>query len=328
MVHGKSLVLDTASHARATGPTGDEARGAAEGQGDILAYETVVLDRQESTALRKLAGRLEVTANDLLLRDLLTVLARRNLAAGEPQHRLRINVPVNVRTRGEAAMPAANRIGYGFVMADCQDADEPGRLLQVVRGETKRIKDWKLGLYFLGGLAFGRMIPGLLPWMLRRKRSFATAVLSNVGRFVPEAGLKGREDRWQCGDLVLESVGGVPPLRALTRAAAIVIEYAGETSLCLRCDPRYFSRVETLRCWRSLPPKYARRSNARRERGAAVDGGGPRCLRVHRGAAVDGERFALDQVAQRARQKQHTIGHVFGRQEAIAGHAPQFARGK
>jgi hypothetical protein len=58
--------------------------------------------------------------------------------------------------------------------------------------------------------------------------------------------------------VVLERIAGVPPLRKLTRAAAIVIEYAGETTLCLRCDPHYFDALHT----RELLDSFAERIRA------------------------------------------------------------------
>ena len=211
-----------------------------------LIFDIEVLSTEESAALRQAAKRQQVTTNDLLLRDLLLVLKQWNVDhhAGS-RGRLRINVPVNVRTRAEAAMPVANRIGYGFVTTKISEIDDPQQLLDLVKGETGRIKDWKLALYFLGGLAFARNLPGVLPWAMRRRRSFATAVLSNVGRFVADPTNRDRDARWTCGDLTLDWIGGVPPVRELTRAAAIVIDYAGRTSLCLRTDPHYFDAVSS-----------------------------------------------------------------------------------
>ncbi len=211
-----------------------------------LTFEVETFSEVESSSLRRAAERLRVTTNDLLLRDFLLVLKQWNADHGAgSQGRLRINVPVNVRTRADAAMPVANRIGYGFVTAKVSEVDDPRKLLEVVKSETGRIKDWKLALYFLGGLAFGKTIPGLLPWAMRRRCSFATAVLSNVGRFNADPTNRDRHARWTCGDLTLEWIGGVPPVRQLTRAAVIVIDYAGRTSLCLRTDPHYFDAVSS-----------------------------------------------------------------------------------
>jgi hypothetical protein len=101
-------------------------------------------------------------------------------------------------------------------------------------------------------LAFASVLPGVIGWAMRRKRCFATAVLSNVGRYFPDPAHKHRGERWQCGDLTLQWIGGVPPVRQLTSAAVIVIEYAGETSFCLRTDPCVFDMASTRRLLHEL----------------------------------------------------------------------------
>jgi hypothetical protein len=212
---------------------------------DLLAFHVKELSPDETSALRKLATASGATTNDLLLRDLLLILRRWNdRQAGRCSGRLRITVPVNVRTRNDAAMPAANRIGYGFVTVRLGNHEEPSVVLDRVCEQTRRIKEWYLGLYFLGGLAFARNFLGLFRRVMRRERSFATAVLSNVARFSPDRSL-GPDEKWRCGDLVLEWIGGVPPLRRLTRVGVIAIEYAGRLSLCMRTDPHFFDDAST-----------------------------------------------------------------------------------
>jgi hypothetical protein len=222
-----------------------EGKAAPQAPAPLLAFETETLDRDVTAELRRIAAAHSVTVNDLFLRDFLLALGAWNARHGAPRGRLRVNVPLSVRRKDEARMPAANRIGFGFVNARAADLDDPARLLGLVRLQTTQIKQWKLGLYFLGGLALAGHVPRLLRWGLARNRSFATAVLSNVGRFVPDRAARRPRERWTCGDLVLEHVAGVPPLRKLTRAAAIVVEYAGETIISLRCDPHYFDPAQT-----------------------------------------------------------------------------------
>jgi hypothetical protein len=226
-------------------PTQSTAHSVGGGPHEILTFETEALDSAETAQLHRVSESLGVTINDLLLRDFLLVLDGWNKRHSAPPGRLRLLVPVSVRTRHDARLPAADRIGFGFVTATARDRDAVVPLLDVVLRETQRIKDWKLALYFLGGLAFASRLPWLLRWALRRNRPFATAVLSNVGRFAPEPSMAGREERWACGELVLTRITGVPPLRRLTRAAVIVAEYAGETVLCLRCDPHSFTSAQT-----------------------------------------------------------------------------------
>ena len=171
-----------------------------------------MLDPEESLALRLLSKQLGVTTNDLLLRDLLIVLRRWNSGhGGTARGRFRINVPVNVRTRADAALPAANRIGYGFVSVSGGNND-PARLLAVVGQKTRRIKEWKLGLYFLGGLVFARRIPSRVPLRHPPAEELCHRRVEQRRALRP-AGQLDDPGRWTCGPLTLESVTGAAAAR-------------------------------------------------------------------------------------------------------------------
>jgi hypothetical protein len=207
----------------------------------IIEFETRVLVPSEAEQLRAAANSQGVTVNDLLTRDLLAVLKDWNQSHGEPGgRRLRISVPVNIRCSLDRDMPAANRIGFGFVEPEPRDFRDRATLLAAVRRQMDQIKQWKLGLYFLGGLAFASQFKSLIPWALHRNRSFATMVLSNLGRIFAKTPLPRREGRLICGDVELERLTGVPPIRPLTRGSFAIFEYAGEFAICLRCDPKLF----------------------------------------------------------------------------------------
>jgi hypothetical protein len=86
-------------------------------------------------------------------------------------------------------------------------------------------------------------IPGALPLFLRARRCFATAVLSNVGdptrRFSPQ--IRRRDGCIVSGNLVLEGIAAIPPLRPLTRAATGILQYNGQLVISTQCDPFWFS---------------------------------------------------------------------------------------
>lgn len=208
---------------------------------EIIEFQTRVLVPSEAEQLRAAANSQGVTVNDLLTRDLLAVLKDWNQSHGEPGgQRLRLSVPVNVRCALDRGMPAANRIGFGFVELEARDFRDRASLLAAVRRQMDQIKQWKLGLYFLGGLTFASKFKSLIPWALHRNRSFATMVLSNLGRIFTKTPLPRREGRLTCGDVELERLTGVPPIRPLTRGSFAIFEYGGEFTICLRCDPKLF----------------------------------------------------------------------------------------
>jgi hypothetical protein len=225
----------------------------------FLEFETQAISSEVTQQLRGIAASRGTTLNDLLLRDLFIVLRDWNqLHAEASRGRLRVSVPINVRGPDERTMPAANRIGFAFVSPKRREFGNEVKLLDAVHRQMERIKQWKLALFFLGGLAFASNFKRLVPWMLGRNRSFATMVLSNIGRVFSQSALPRQEGRLVCGNVILDGITCVPPIRPLTRAAIAVSEYAGNTIICLRCDPHLFRRDES----RALLDSYINRLQA------------------------------------------------------------------
>jgi hypothetical protein len=241
----RCAVLATPARSR-----GDESTSSA-----FLHFETHNMTRAETVQLARTAAGLGVTINDLLIRDALIAARKWNREQGDRSRTpIRVNVPVYVRGREGADIPASNGIAFAFVAVDPDRFPDRRALLAAVRRQTARIKRWKLGLFFLGGLAIAQRCGGLTPWMLRRKRSLATLVLSNVGRALARCPLPRENGRLVCGNVVLDDIRGVPPIRPLTRAAILIGEYAGQRTISVRCDPHYFSAADT----RSLLDTFAR----------------------------------------------------------------------
>jgi hypothetical protein len=73
---------------------------------------------------------------------------------------------------------------------------------------------------------------------LGAKSVFCTMVLANVGdvrrRFSGRFPLD--KGRWVAGNVVIEQIHGVAPVRPNTRAAMSIGEYAGDLSISLRAD--------------------------------------------------------------------------------------------
>ena len=222
-------------------------------QRPFLDFVDHTLDADETRRLRTTAAG-GATLNDLLLRDLLLVLSRWN-ADHDGGGRLRINLPTNLRGRHDAALPATNVISYAFVDRTLGRRVDPSELLDTIRRETAAIKRDRPGLLFLGGLGFACGIRGLVPWTLARRRSFATATLSNLGRLWVRSPLPRCEGKLIAGDAVLERVSGAPPIRPLTRAGFAALDYGRRMTITLRCDSASFSREQS----QSLLGRYLER---------------------------------------------------------------------
>ena len=169
-----------------------------------------------------------MSPNDLLLRDLFLTLARWNDGVGRSARWLRIMMPTDLREGQDIEMPAANLTSYIFLTRRASECRSPDSLLQTVRQDTTLVKNQRLGTVFMDTLYAASHVPGLLPFALRRNLCLATAVLSNSAdpsrRFTPrfsrQAGLL------VCGNLILEDISGVPPLRRKTRATFSISQYA------------------------------------------------------------------------------------------------------
>ena len=200
------------------------------------------LDRTEHQRFRDAAGKANVSPNDLLLRDLFLTLARWNDDVGRSARWLRIMMPTDLREGQDIEMPAANLTSYIFLTRRASECRNPDSLLQTVRQDTTLVKNQRLGTVFMDTLYAASHVPGLLPFTLRRNLCLATAVLSNSAdpsrRFTPrfsrQAGLL------VCGNLILEDITGVPPLRRKTRATFSISQYVRRLTVSLRCDPHLF----------------------------------------------------------------------------------------
>ncbi len=213
---------------------------------ELLEFEIKSLSGEQVSQLRRMAHAHGVNLNELLARDLFLTLCDWNRRhAGSTRGRFRLNVPVNLRLTSDKTLPAANRLGFAFISHPSAPGEDDNASLALVHAEMQRNKKGRLSLYFLGGLTLASNVRGLLPWTLRRRRSFATMVFSNIGRPFAQSGLPRSDGRLVCGDLVLDRITGVPPIRPLTRGAIAAFEYADKMTFCLRCDPKLFRGEET-----------------------------------------------------------------------------------
>lgn len=206
-------------------------------------------DQQESRELRQAAARRDATLNDLLLAAVYGTLVQWN-----EEHRpggapcwLQVNMPQNLRTAAAKDLPATNHMSYTFLTRRSNHLADRTVVLESIRQETKAIKQWSLGMYFIAGLDWGFRIPGLCRWVLGRRRCLATTVFSNLGDFGRR--LPGNfpldEGRLVLGNVRLESIRGVPALRPLTYASFAAFSYAGRLCINVYCDPHWFTPADS-----------------------------------------------------------------------------------
>jgi hypothetical protein len=205
----------------------------------------VEFDVEEHQALRAAAAEHGAMMNDLMISEMLLAISRWNARNSYPRGnpRMRVMMPFDMRDQRDYAMPAANMTAYTFLTRRQRECEDPIRLLAGIRDETVRIKQGRHGTDFVDALMIAEKASGVLPFLLRRNRCFATVTLSNVGdpskRFLatfPRVG-----GRVVCGHVTLDGVTGVPPLRNQMRAGLAIFSYLRKLTICMRCDPKMFS---------------------------------------------------------------------------------------
>ncbi|MBN2474974.1 MAG: hypothetical protein JXB62_10230 [Pirellulales bacterium] len=211
----------------------------------VLEIHTRTLDPVESTRLHAAAKQRGATVNDVLLRDLFLAVNAWNERPGAERQRsrIRISMPVNLRGPEDDQTPAANMVTMSFLTRASRECGNRDSLLEGIRRETDWIKRSCRGRHFLRTLRMIFVLFGGLPRCVVGDRCLVTAVLSNLGdvshsfaaRFPLASG------RMVAGDLVLEGVAGVPPIRPYTSASLMVSTYCDATTVALRWDGRRLS---------------------------------------------------------------------------------------
>lgn len=189
------------------------------------------------------AKRSEGTVNDLLLRDLFMVLAdwRAERELGTPEEWLRVMVPVNLRTKAEENLSAANVVSGVFLTRRRRKCMHGEELLGSIYREMESVKRLRLSLAFVRGLRIRRRLPGGLLKSARSKKCMTTAVLTNVGRVFADSRLPRREGCLVAGDVVVQEVGVLAPIRPQTNLCIGVATYAGRMTLTMQYDPAALS---------------------------------------------------------------------------------------
>jgi NRPS condensation-like uncharacterized protein len=213
----------------------------------ILAH---YFDPAETSHFQLLATKAETTLNDVAIALMFQTTARWNEKHGaRPKEQVRVVMPTDLRDRRDGRMTAANRMSYAFIVRRIEDCRDTNDLLRGLFQQTRYIKQVRLGLDFLFMLGLLGKIPGAIRGFARMPSCFATVVLTNLGettrqvrrRFPSQNGIP------LVGDVLLERLIGVPPIRPRTRVSAGLCFCSGVMGISLRCDPKWITPDESQR---------------------------------------------------------------------------------
>ncbi len=202
-------------------------------------------EAEQLQSLRREADARGATVNDLLLTSLVRALHTWNqrYAGGRKSRPVRVMMPTNQRIGEDRQLSATNVLSYAMLDRTARESAVPAELLDSVRRETAAIARHNLSIRFMISLGVAGRWPRLLQYALKRRGSWATAVLSNLG----DVSRRSRKRyRWEggclvAGDLRLEAIYGAPPIRRGTRVALGVSVFRQRLTIAALFDPRHFS---------------------------------------------------------------------------------------
>ncbi|MEM7311878.1 MAG: hypothetical protein AAF497_01880 [Planctomycetota bacterium] len=202
----------------------------------------------ETSHFQQLATEAHTTLNDVAIALMFKTAAEWNARHGaSPSEQVRVVMPTDLRDRRDGRMTATNRMSYAFIVRRISDCKSTSELLQGLFRQTRYIKQVRLGLDFLFMLGLLGKIPGAIRGFTRMPSCFATVVLTNLGettrqvrrRFPSQDGIP------KVGNLLLERLIGVPPIRPRTKVSAGLCFCSGVMGISLRCDPQWISADES-----------------------------------------------------------------------------------
>ncbi|MEM8681304.1 MAG: hypothetical protein AAGF97_18310, partial [Planctomycetota bacterium] len=199
--------------------------------------------------LRQAATASSCSMNDLLVQALLCCLGEWNHTHGDPRADdwLRVVIPTNLRTRADLELPAANRLSNVFITRRQSSLANREQLLRSIKAETSQNRRDRLAYNMLSKLGIMDAAPFALPTLFSPRRCLATAVLSNIGDPTRRFAFRFPRDRGRivAGDVLLDNINAVPPIRPLTRLVMLINTYGGNLSVSIQLDPKHFGASDS-----------------------------------------------------------------------------------
>lgn len=206
----------------------------------LCAIQSAVISKATYRALRAVAAEQDASVNDLFVREMILQIRHWNRRRGSKfgGRWIRLAIPLSMRTSVHDNMPAANVVSYALVTRREKDCEDPDELLRSIHQQTSDVLYNREGIVCLRLFRILRRIPGALKAFLSFKTVLSTMVLANVGdvrkRFSGRFPLL--RGKWVAGNVFVEQIHGVAPVRPNTRISMSIGDYAGELSISLRAD--------------------------------------------------------------------------------------------
>lgn len=221
-----------------------------------LGLVSVTLTRAETRGLRDVAKRSNASLNDLLVRELMLLSQRWNGNVAKPKRSLLnlkvptmcVLVPTSLRGPADHELPACNVVSYVFMARPVGLANQPEKLLCTIRDEMQLVHQFQAGWLFIQAIQSLQRLPGMFRAIMRSTRDtcMSTTVLSHMGNMLN--GISSRLPREgrsiKMGNLLVEDVCGIPPIRQGTAVAFSTMMVNGVLAVSMRCCADRFSAAD------------------------------------------------------------------------------------
>lgn len=235
------------------------------------------LDRKQTRGLRDAAKQHNASLNDLLVCELMHTASSWNQSLPGwklprflwKQPTYCVLVPTSLRGPTDISLPASNVVSYVFMARPVSLLQDPVALLESVRDEMQLVHKHQGGWLFVQAIESLQRIPGLLRMIMKRTQNscMSTTVLSHMGNLLNAVGSRlPRDDgRIRMGNLLVDQIGGVPPVRQGTAVAFSTMMVGGQLVISMRCCARRFSRQAAERLLQQLVSQLSRHQKDARQ---------------------------------------------------------------
>lgn len=208
-------------------------------------YLTRVFSKDVARALRSAARREGVSYNDLLMRDVFVAVHKwRQPHASTHREWLRMMVPMDLRTRPDLAMPAANVVSSVFFDRRGTACEAPDSLLMGLHREMQLIRNLQLGLTLVFTLRWLSLFRGALRRLATKDRCMTSFVLTNLGNVFRRTPLPTVDGRLRVGDVVMDKVDAAVPVEPHNFLVVAAHHYARELTVTLNYDSRAITQEQ------------------------------------------------------------------------------------
>jgi len=205
-------------------------------------------DKATYKRLRHVGEARGQSTNELLVQQLFVTMKGWNESQGDHRDgQFCVMMPMDLREIDNRMNTALNLVTYALIRRHGNACDDEEKLADSLRQEMLELKHTRHRTAFMNIIAYFDRYPFWLKRLVAGRKRLATAILSNTGdptkrfsvSFPSEGGLL------KAGNLVLQDIVGVPPMRRGTHLTLSIFTYRRVLKICLRCDPNRFTRAQS-----------------------------------------------------------------------------------